>query len=189
MKYKIKIGFFFVLMSLTLLVTSRQYFPALALSVTLHELGHILAARLRGIRLSKFSLGILGATLFPKERFFSYVDEIFLCLGGPLMNFLSVIVCLSLHIPNTSFFVLSSLALGTLNMLPIHDFDGGRIFSAFLRLHTSDYTARLISRIVSFVCLFSLWCTSVYFILRYSATLSLFVFSASIFTKIFISEA
>ena len=189
MKYKIKIGFFFVLMALAVLITSRQYFPALALSVTLHELGHIIAAKLRHIELTKFNLGILGATLFPKEQLFSYRDEIILCLGGPLVNFFSVIVCISFDIPKTSFFILSSLALGMLNMLPINDFDGGRIFSAFLHIHLSDHTAERVSRAVSFICLFSLWSISVYFIIRYGATLSLFVFSTSIFTKIFMSKS
>lgn len=187
-KYKIKVGFFAVIMLLTLIITSPEYFPALVCSVTVHELGHILAAKIKGIKLSKLKLGILGASLFPKDQLFSYGNEIFLCLGGPLMNFISVAVCIVLKLSSSSFFLMSSLALGTLNMLPIHGFDGGRILSAFLHMRLSFQRAEQIAKIVSFVFLFSLWCLSVYFLLRRTATLSLFVFSASVFAKIFISE-
>lgn len=188
MKIKYKVGFFAVLMLVTLIVTSPRYFPALICSVTIHELGHILAAKIKNIRLSELKLGILGASLFPKDQLFSYGDEIFLCLGGPLMNFVSVAVCIVLRVSPSSFFLMSSLALGTLNMLPIHGFDGGRILSAFLHMRLSPQNARRIAKVVSFVFLFSLWCVSVYFLLRRAATLSLFVFSVSVFVKIFISE-
>lgn len=188
MKYKLKIGFLAVLMLLTLALTSPRYFPALVCSVTLHELGHIIVAKLRGIGLSEMKLGIFGASLMPKNQFFSYADEILLCLGGPVMNFLSVAVCIALKLPSSSLFVMSSLALGILNLLPIHGFDGGRILRAFLLMRLSPRAAGILSKIISFIFVFTLWCVSVYLLLRRAATLSLFVFSASIFAKIFISD-
>ncbi len=186
---KIKIGFFAVLMLLTVALSAPRYFPALVLSVTIHELGHIFVARLRSIGVSEFKLGIFGAAIFPREQLFSYKDEIFLCLGGPAANLLSVAVCLLFKISPSSLFIMSSLALGALNMLPIKGFDGGRILSAFLNMHLSPKAAETVCRLISFIFLFSLWCISVYFLLRRAATLSLFVFSASVFIKIFVSDA
>lgn len=187
MKCKFKVGFFAVLMLVTLMFTSAEYFPALICSVTIHELGHIIAAKMRNIRLSEMKLGIFGASLYTQNQLFSYSDEIFLCIGGPLANILSVVVCLSVGRTNSLFF-LSSIALGVLNMLPINGFDGGRILSAFLSIHFSPKTAVTISKTVSFAILFSMWCISVYFLLRSNATMTMFIFSIFMFAKIFISD-
>ena len=188
MKYRLKVGFLAVFMLLALALSSPHYFPALICSVTLHELGHIIVARLRGIRLSEMKLGIFGASITPCDQLFSYADEILLCLGGPVMNFLSVAICISTGIGKSTLFIMSSLALGILNMLPIKGFDGGRILYAFLLILISPRTARALSNVISFIFIFTLWCFSVYLLLRRAATLTLFVFSASVFAKMFISD-
>ena len=188
-KYKIKLSFFAILLFLSLAITAPHYFPALLCSVSLHELGHVIAAKIRKIRLLEFKLGILGAAIFPKNQLFSYKDEIILCLGGPVANFITAGFCVGFGMSPASFFIQSSLALGILNMLPVHSFDGGRILSALLHMCVSERTAGLLCKIVSFTVLFSLWCISVYLLLRRSATLSLFIFSASVFVKLFINKS
>ncbi len=186
---RIKIGFLALLFIVCLCFTAPHYFPALILSVSLHELGHIVAARLLKIRLSELKLGIFGAALRPSDALYSYGDEIILCLGGPLFNFLSVIISVLLFkLSPASLFVMSSLALGILNLLPVSGFDGGRVASALLHLIFSDSLADMIMRIISFFVIFSLWCISLYLLLRVGASLSLFVFCVSIFSKIFIGE-
>ena len=187
MKCKLKVGFFAVLMLVTLAFTSAEYFPALICSVAIHEIGHIIAAKIRRIKLSEMKLSIFGASLYTYNQLFSYYDEIFLCIGGPLANLLSVVVCLSIEKTNSLFFM-SSLALGMLNMFPIHGFDGGRILSAFLSIHLQPKATAMICKTVSFIILFVMWCISVYFLLRSSATLTLFVFSMFMFAKIFIAD-
>jgi hypothetical protein len=42
--------------------------------------------------------------------------------------------------------------------------------------------------IISFIFIFTLWCISVYLLLKISASLSMFIFSVSIFCKIFLPE-
>lgn len=188
-KCKFKLGFFAVLMLASLAVSAPHYFPALICSVVIHESGHLVMARLLKIPMYELKLGIFGASLVPSNTLFSYTDEILLCLFGPLFNFLSVPMAFYFFkIPVSSMFTLSSLALGFLNLLPISGFDGGRIISAILhRLLCADL-ARRIARVISFVFIFSLWCVSVYFIMRVGASLSLFVFSVSVFAKIFIPD-
>ena len=187
MKCKLKIGFFASLMVLTLAITSAEYFPALICAVALHELGHITAAKIRHIKLSEMKLSIFGASLYPRNQLFSYFDEIILCVGGPLTNLLSAAVCISLG-RSHSLFSMSSIALGVLNMLPIHGFDGGRILSAFLSIYLSPKAAVIVCKMVSFVIILIMWCASVYFLLRSSATMTMFVFSMFMFSKIFISD-
>ena len=139
------------------------------------------------IKLKEMKLGVFGASLFTEDQLFTYTDEILLCIGGPVANFISVVFCLTLN-KASSMFAMSSVMLGGLNMLPIQGFDGGRILSSMLSLRLSPKTVSVVCRLISFFLLFCLWCISVYFLIRYTATLSLFVFSVSMFSKIFMSE-
>jgi len=188
-KLKIKLGFFAILLLGALAISSPHYFPALICSVTVHELGHIFMAKIRKIPLKELKLGICGAYLLPESKLFSYADEIILCLGGPTFNFISVLiaVCLFKFAPS-SLFVSSSLALGFINLLPIQGFDGGRIASAFLHRFLSPHIAHGLVKLSSFVFIFSLWTLSLYLLMKVGSSLTLFVFSVSMFVKIFLPD-
>ena len=192
-KLKVKIGFFSLLLSLSLMLTRPDYFPALFLAVFLHELGHIVGAKICHISLKELKLGIFGAGLCPSDTLISYKKEIILCSFGPLANFLSIMTVRLMDNPllHNAFinnFLTSSLALGFLNLLPIESFDGGRIFLALLYMRLSPKLSELIMGAVSFIIIFTLWGLSVYLLLRLSSSLSLFVFSSYLFAKIFIKE-
>ena len=112
-----------------------------------------------------------------------------LCLGGPLMNFLSVLVVTAFFdAPRFEYFKECSIALGALNLLPISGFDGGRIFSALLSMILPPRAVEALSKVISFILIFTLWCFSVYLLIKISATLSLFMFSLSLFAKIFLPD-
>ena len=189
-KHKFKLGFFTVFLCAMIWLSSFDYFVALILSVTIHECGHLVMARLCHIPIRQLKLGILGAALTPSELLYSYKKEILLCLGGPIFNFLSMLIffplCRTSHI--LGYFFMSSFALGTLNLLPIIGFDGGRVLSAILNMVLSPYASKKIMSIISFIFIFTLWCISVYLLLKISASLSMFIFSVSIFCKIFLPE-
>lgn len=189
---KIKIGFFTVLLALTLLLDrSLLSLSAFAAAAT-HELGHIAMASLCGIRLQECRIGLYGAGIVPDGHLYSYGQEILLCLAGPLVNLFLGSIGLNLigKYPSKwlTDFVFASLTLGLLNLLPIKDFDGGRILNALLcRLLSPRFAHRVLS-LLSFFCIFCLWSLSVYLLLRSAASLSLFVFSISLFFRIFLSE-
>ena len=189
-KQKIKLGFLTVFMSAILYVASPSYFVALLLSVTIHELGHIITAKICRIPMSQFKLGIFGASLTPSELLYSYPKEILLCLGGPVFNFASILIFYPIYGTSmtNSLFLLSSAALGILNMLPIVGFDGGRILSALLNIFLSPYIALKILKLISFTFIFTLWCFSVYLLLRTSSSLTMFVFSISLFCMFFLPD-
>ena len=73
--------------------------------------------------------------------------------------------------------------------LPVKGFDGGRSFSCLLLSKFSPRTVATILDTTSFFCIFILWSASVYFIMRAGAYLSLFVFSASLFARMFLPDA
>ncbi|MBE6545986.1 MAG: hypothetical protein E7668_00920 [Ruminococcaceae bacterium] len=127
----------------------------------------------------------------PENGLFSYKKEITLCFFGPLFNLCTVALCLLTAPIRTAFsqyLTVTSLSMGLLNLLPICDFDGGRILYALLCLRLPQLYADRILRFLSFGCIFFLWSFSVYLLLRASSSLSLFIFSLSLFCKIFISE-
>ncbi len=182
-----------------LFFSERRLYTFIALfAAALHELGHIAAAKARGIRLESLSLDLLGARLTTGTRLCSYRDEIILCAAGPFVNlfFSSASLLLANFIfkqdpvvfEYLSFFAASSAALGFLNLLPIKSFDGGRILLCLLCRPFGIYISEKIIELLSFLCCFALWGFSVYLLMRAGISLSLFVFSVSLFSRIFISQ-
>ncbi len=189
---KIRIGFLAVMLGLSLFLSRSLFSLGLLIAALTHELGHILMARACGIRLRECTVGIYGAGLQPADGFYSYGQEIFLCLAGPLCNLFlgSLGLVIGRVIPSELLtqFVFSSFVLGGMNLLPIRDFDGGRIlFSLFSLLFDPTVASRILS-VLSFLFVFLLWSLSLYLLLRHAASLSLFIFSLSLFTRIFIPE-
>ncbi len=194
-KTKIKIALPSLIMGITLIFSGRlTTFSAIVLAAALHELGHIAAARLLKIDFSEFSLSLLGARLKTGSRLISYRDEVLLAASGPFVNIIFFIA----FYPQTAlsgwlgeffaYFTAASLFLGLLNLLPISTFDGGRILYASVASKASPALASDILRVLSFICLFGLWCISSYLLIRTGNSLSLFVFSITLFARIFIPE-
>lgn len=186
---KIKLSFTGALMPVALFLTHSYLSLAALLAAALHEMGHIAVAKICNIDLGELRLSIFGASLTPRSLLCSYKKEILLCLAGPLVNLISALLLAPLFDGASSFgglFIRASLFLGLLNLLPIHELDGGRILFCLLSLRLSVGTATRIIKVISFVLIFSLWCLSVYLLLRLSSSLSLFVFSLTLFSKIFL---
>ena len=172
---------------------SHSYFALAAfLSVAIHESGHIIAAKILRINLTECKIDIYGAALSTASFDFSYGDEIFLCICGPATNFFTAVICIPIyHVVNCDFllyFIFSSFSLASLNLLPVKGFDGGRIFNSLLCLITDAYKAERVTLVVSFIIILLLWIVSVYLMLIARSNLSLFIFSISLFIKIFVRE-
>lgn len=188
---KIKITFSGALMLLVLFLTHSYLSLAAILAAAIHELGHIIVARICKISLGELKLGIFGAALTPKALLCSYKKEIALCIAGPLVNLLSAMLLYPFSGGDNSFlslFIGASLFLGILNLLPIHEFDGGRILFCILSSRISFKIAARTIKATSFILIFSLWTLSVYLLLKLSSSVSLFIFSLSLFAKIFLSQ-
>ena len=173
-------------------IYSTSFRPLLALlAVLLHEGGHWLATKLCRIPLNGFTLDSCEARLLLGGTR-SYKKEIFICLAGPAVNLLSLLISFVMDAPllgqtDVSFFVTVSVALAGLNLLPIGDLDGGRILSCLLCLLTTPRLAAFMCNTLSFLSLFYLWAVSVYALLRTGGSLSLFLFSGTLFFRVFMS--
>ena len=186
---KLKVSFFFILMVGALIFSHAYLSLSAILAATLHELGHLMAAKICSVPMSELKLGIFGASLKTTGTICSYPKEILLAAAGPLVNLLTFFIFFN-HLESANeflrFFLISSLFLGILNLLPIDDLDGGRILKCALLCKFSPKTAEAVCKSLSFLIVFSLWALSVYLLLRLSASLSLFVFSLGLFSKIFL---
>lgn len=191
---KIKISFFALMLLFTLFVCGNLFAPIPLLAAAMHEAGHILAARSRGISLTSFDIGIFGARLGMKEGIHSYTDEIIVCAAGPAVNFFAAIMAAVLariscmQSEGVEVFIFSSLSLGLINLLPVRSLDGGRILSSLISRLFSIRASDICVDILSFFSLITLWFVSLYLLLKTGASLSLFVFSVSLFANIFLEH-
>ena len=187
---KIRIGFFAIALTFALIITHSLESLACFLAAFIHELGHIAAARISNVKFREMRLSPFGASLIPSSSMGSFSSEIFICAAGPAVNLLCVFFALLIPMSCDflDLFVLSSLFLGILNLLPISSFDGGRILFAIIESCVSFVCARKILCISSFILIFSLWTLSLYLLIKTASSLSLFVFSCSLFGKLFVSS-
>lgn len=108
-------------------------FVSVTLVTLLHEMGHSLYAAHVGFRLKTVRLLPFGAIVSGEKMLLSKKEEVFLFLAGPLTNFLLCIFFLALWwlfpetYPYTEIAMTSSLAVGTVNLLPAMPLDGGRV--------------------------------------------------------------
>ena len=85
---KIKVSFFALMLLLSLIISASYYAVIPIIAAVIHEAGHIICARLRGIHLKSFEVAIFGARLSIGDGIYSYSDEIAICAAGPAINFI-----------------------------------------------------------------------------------------------------
>jgi len=188
---KIKISFFGILMIISLIFTRSYLSLAALLAAFVHEMGHLFAASLCEVPIKELKLDIFGAALTPEKMFCSYKKEMAVAVGGPLVNLIFALLIFAFIKERGQFlelFMVASLFLGGLNLLPIHDFDGGRIAYCALSSLFSPRAADMLCSTASFMILLILWMLSVYMMLQFGASLSLFVFSFALLCKLFVSK-
>lgn len=193
-KTTVQLDYASLLIPIMLLIEGRfAYLFALLSAAAIHECGHLLAARLLHIPISSLRISILGAQLQLSDPLLSYRREWLICAAGPLFSILFCMVTrfLGLIFPYLSFWAEAgaiSAALGIVNLLPIGWLDGGRMFRAICYHMLPHGLAHGLLRTVSFLCFLLLWMISVYLLLRVGNSLSLFIFSFSLFLRFFLSE-
>ncbi len=179
----------FILLFCMIATTPLERLSASLLAALLHELGHIVAAKVLSINLSCIKLDVLGARLSTTGKLYSYPSMIALCAAGPFVNLL----CFALTYPLVDAFIwfeefsYASISLCLLNLIPVDGFDGGRILNGILSLVLRPKHVDLICTTLSFLSILGLWLISVWLLLRASTSLSLFIFSCCLFGMLFVS--
>lgn len=116
-------------------------------SILLHELGHAVTARRRGIAVPGITLFVLGGVARIADEPATARDELRIAGAGPLVSFLlaalsSIALILgargALVSPTLFYLALVNAALGLFNLLPALPLDGGRMLRAVLWWWTGD---------------------------------------------------
>ena len=155
-------------------------------AILIHDAGHGVGASRLGFSSKKFSIKPWEARIGFGSQTFSYKDECIISAAGPLANLLTALVlsCIGYSFGDEnalSFFFSVSISLALINLLPINEFDGGRILRCALSFFISPNATEIIGDALSFLSLFCLWCASVYLLIHTGADLSFFLFSVSLF--------
>ena len=165
-------------------ISSKNAAPVLTvLAVVIHELGHIIASLILGYPTRKFSFQAGGFKLSGERAYSSYFDEAAIAFAGPFFNLISALTFLSATDSAATFFRHVSFALAILNLLPITEFDGGRVLACILSSFMPCGRCERLCELLSFLSLFLLWCASVYLLLRSGRSFTLFIFSAFVFIR------
>ncbi|MEZ4402423.1 MAG: site-2 protease family protein [Kofleriaceae bacterium] len=126
-------------------------------SVLLHELGHAVVARRRGVAIGAIDLSFLGGAAQMRDLPRSAVDELAIAIAGPVVSIALAAVGFGLGAalgsPLVTGFGWINLVLALFNLLPALPMDGGRVLRALLSLR-ADYVratdqAVVVARVVA----------------------------------------
>lgn len=114
------------------MVYGWKFAAALVYLIYIHETGHLLAAKKKGIKTSAaIFIPFVGALISLKEQPKNANDEAFLAYWGPLVGTIGFLPAFPLYFVTHSPFWLLVISLGAMinlfNLIPLHPMDGGRI--------------------------------------------------------------
>ncbi|WP_285769382.1 site-2 protease family protein [Peribacillus sp. SI8-4] len=122
----------FVSLGAYALVYGWKFAAALVYLIYIHEMGHLLAAKRKGIKTSSaIFITFVGALIALKEEPKNADQEAYFAFGGPLLGTLAFLPAIPLFMMTDNPFWLLVITLGAMinlfNLMPVHPLDGGRI--------------------------------------------------------------
>jgi len=151
-----------------------MFFSFLA-AIFIHEMGHILFARIFGVRIRSFRWCTAGAILEFDFSHCGYLVETLIHLAGALCGVTSALIIHAIGGVSTEFLGIS-VFLAVINLLPIRGFDGGAALYAVLEQFLFVDTAWKISSVVSIITTVILWLAVIWCEIRVGANLELLIF-------------
>lgn len=128
----------FITVGVYAIVYPFQFAVGLVIMIFIHEMGHVLAAKLRRLPVSAPAfIPFVGALITMKRTPSDAETEAFIAFGGPLLGTVGALVSFGLGVwlDMEIFIVLAwvGFLINLINLIPIHPLDGGRIAVAISR--------------------------------------------------------
>ena len=156
MKFRIDLKIF-ILVILFFITNQIKIYAMIMLFAIIHEIGHLLAGILLGMRPTKIEIKPFGVSIdFDITRKDYHikigkgnlleVKKIFVALAGPVTNGLIIIIFMiynhfNLNEYDKIIIIFSNITLIIFNILPIYPLDGGRILKGIIYIFKGKQTA------------------------------------------------
>lgn len=141
-----------------------EIYAMIMLFALIHELGHLLAGLLMGMKPEKIELMPFGVSISFKIKVEEYnkkikkgnmleIKKILVALAGPLTNFIIIIIASNINIDlfKALIVIYTNFLIMIFNLLPIYPLDGGRILKGILHINfgiqKSEFYTNIISKI------------------------------------------
>lgn len=145
-------GFLFVA-ALLLYQSTLFFLLTFLLAAALHEGGHLLAARWRGVPVRALSMTAFGCVLdFADGALVRDKDLLWIAAAGPLCNLLFVLLCMTPWVGRwrgAALFGAEHLLLALFNLLPVFPLDGAVLCAGLLRPKLGERRAEQVVLVLS----------------------------------------
>lgn len=130
---------FFAVAALFLLFRNNEIAVMGIAASLIHEIGHIVAMKIFGVRLKSIEFYLLGIKIYKSEtKMLPVHKELIILASGILLNMTLSVISLLSNSPLFFTFGMVNAAIGLFNLLPVKVFDGGQMKELLLENFTED---------------------------------------------------
>lgn len=162
MRFRIDLKIF-IIMILFYLTGQIEIYAMIMFFCILHELGHVIAGVIAGMKPDKIEIMPFGLSVSfkiqnNKKKLNANIIEwkkIIVAICGPITNLLIILFLLHFKINHIHrvIAIYSNILIMLFNILPIYPLDGGRILKSIIHIFCGEFTANIVIKRIAIVCM------------------------------------